>query len=197
MGGNKVEFLGGFAYDAVTNALMQPTAAIPVLEAAVFPLTSVALYTGPRPLYITHLMATFSDIVVTDPAADRYLGWSIQSASDGSATPTYAAVTGAAYTANADLPLIHDNSVSTTAIQAVANVPVNLFNYVNVAGQAARPSPDVTYATQAAQPALSRLPVRIAANRLFQVRVGTYVAGALAAVVGVDNMFVLVYGYRV
>lgn len=192
---NKIRFLGGFAHDTVTNSLQEPDAAIPVLEAAVFPLTSVALYSGPRPIYITHLMVNFSDIVVTDPSADRYLGWSIRTSTDGTGSPTYSEVVG--YTANADLPLIHDNSVSTTAIQAVANVPVNLFRYVNVAGQAARSSPDVTYATQAAQPALSRLPVRIAAHAMFQVRLGTYVAGSLAAVTGVDNVFVLCYGYSV
>jgi hypothetical protein len=189
---NQSEWLGGFMHDSVTNSLQEPDSVFPVLEATVIPITTVALLTGPRPLFITHLQIVFNDIAVDDPSGDRYLGWSILTASDGTTTPTYASV--AAKTANADLPLIHDNSVSTTALQAVANVPVDLFNYV---GQT-RESPDVMYATQAAMPSSQkRAPVRIAANTLYQVRLGTYLAGSLAAVTGVDNLAVMVYGFRV
>jgi len=190
---NALEFLGGFAHDSVTNSLQQPDAAIPVLEATVFPLTSIALYTGPRPVYITHLMVSFQDIAVTDPSSDLHLGWSLQSAADGTGSPTYSALAG--YTANADLPLIHDNSASTTAIQAVANIPVNLMKYVGSAGGAA-----TYYATRAGEDAITtggRTPIRIAAHTLFQVRLGTYEAGSLTAVTGLDNVFVAVYGHRV
>ncbi len=189
---NDVEFLGGFIVDAVTNALMEPTAAIPVLEANVAPLTTEGLFSGPRPLFITNIQVMFQDIAVSNPSADRYLGWAVWSSTDGSATPTYASVAG--YTANADLPLIHDNSVSTSVIQAVENVPVDLFNYVGVT----RDSPDLLYATQAKMKASAgRAPIRIAANAVYQVRVGTYLAGSLAAVTGVDNLVIMVYGKRV
>jgi len=188
-----IQFLGGFGHDTVTNSLQEPDSAIPVLEAAVFPLTSIALYTGPRPIYITHLMVSFQDIVVTDPSGDLYLGWSVRSAADGTGSPTYSEVAG--YTANADLPLIHDNSVSTTAIQAVANIPVNLMKYVGSAGGAT-----TFYATRAGEDAITtggRRPIRIAAHTLYQVRVGSYRAGSLTAVTGIDNLFVAVYGQRV
>ena len=190
---NQSGFLGGFIYDSVTNSLQNPDSAIPVLEATVIPLTIVAQLTGPRPIFITDLQLVFNDIAVDDPSADRYLGWILESASDGTATPTFATV-GSAYTANADLPLIHDNSVSTTAIQAVANVPVNLFNYVDVT----RDSPDLLYATQAKMPSSKAVkPQRIAANTVWRVRVGTYVSGSLAAVAGIDNLAILAYGFAV
>jgi len=189
---NDIELLGLFDYTAVTSALMEPTAALPVLEATVHPKTSIALYTGPRPLYITNIQVTFSDIVVTDPTGDRYLGWAVWSASDGSTSPTYASLKG--YTANGDLPLINDQSVSTTAIQAVINVPVDLFNYVG----ATRASPDVMHATQADMPSGSKVsPIRVAANTVFQVRLGTYLAGTLAAIADLPDVGIWVYGKRV
>ncbi|KKK80043.1 hypothetical protein LCGC14_2827460, partial [marine sediment metagenome] len=174
---NDIELLGLFDYTTVTNALMEPTAALPVLEATVHPKTSIALYTGPRPLYITYIQVTFSDIVNDDTNADRYLGWAVWSATDGGTGPTYASLKG--YTANADLPLIVDDSVSGTAIQAVVNVPVNLFNYVG----ATRASPDVLYAKQANEPSASSVPpIRVAANAVYQVRLGAYLAGSLVAI---------------
>ena len=189
---NDVEFLGGFMVDTITSALMEPTAAIPVLEAGVLPKTSVCLLTGPRPLFITNIQAVFGNLTVTDPTGDRYLGWAVWSASDGSATPTYASLDG--YTANGDLPLINDQSASTTAVQAVLNVPVDLFNYVG----ATRASPDVMYATQAAMPATSKVaPIRVAANTVFQVRLGAYLAGSLVAIADLTDVGILVYGKRV
>ncbi len=189
---NDVEFLGGFITDGITNSLGEPDSAIPVLEAAAFPLTTVALSTGPRPLFITNIQVIFNDIAVTDPTQDVYLGWAVYSASDGSATPTYASLKG--YTANGDLPLINDQSVSTTAIQAVVNVPVDLFNYVG----ATRASPDVMYAKQANVPAHDKVgPIRVAANSLYQVRLGCYLAGSLVAVTGMTDTIIMVYGKRV
>ena len=61
---NDVKFLGGFIYDSVTNSLQNPDSAIPVLEATVQPLTIVAQFTGPRPVFITNLQLVFNDIAV-------------------------------------------------------------------------------------------------------------------------------------
>ncbi|MDP2325520.1 MAG: hypothetical protein Q8N51_16040, partial [Gammaproteobacteria bacterium] len=155
---NDVDFLGGFIFDAVTDALMQPTSAIPVLEAGVVPLTSVCLLTGPRPLYITNLQVLFQDIVVVDPAADRYLGWAIWSASDGSGAPTYASLKGK--TAAADLPQILVDATP-TALLATANIPYDLFSFVGGAA-------NTSIAT--AQTDVKQGPVRVAAKTLFQVR---------------------------
>ncbi len=189
---NDVEFLGGFTVDTITNALMEPTAAIPVLEAGLIPKTSMALLTGPRPLYITNIQVVFSDLTITDPTGDRYLGWAVWSASDGSATPTYASLAG--YTADGDLPLINDQSASTTAIQAVLNVPVDLFNYVG----ATRASPDVMHATQADMPSGSKVPpIRVAANTVYQVRLGAYLSGSLVTIADLVDVNILVYGKRV
>ena len=190
---NDVEFLGGFIVDTVTNALMEPTAAIPVLEAGLQPKTSVALYTGPRPLYITNVQVVFADVAVTDPGEDVYFGWAVYSASAGGTSPSYTSLKG--YTAATDLPLIVDDSVSNSTVQAVVNVPVDLFNYVG----ATRDSPDVLYATQAVMPSASGVPpIRVAANSLFQVRIGTYDASAtLLAVTGLDDVGIFVYGKRV
>ncbi len=189
---NDIELLGLFDYTAVTSALMEPTAALPVYEAGVHPLTTIALWSGPRPLYITNIQVTFADILVDDTNADRYLGWAVWSATDGGASPTYASLKG--YTANADLPLIVDDSTSGTAIQAVVNVPVDLFNYVG----ASRASPDVMHATQADMPSGSKVPpIRVAANAVYQVRLGAYLAGSLAAITNLADVLISVYGKRV
>ena len=189
---NDIELLGGFDYTSVTNALMEPTAALPVYEAGVHPLTAVSLYSGPRPLYITNIQVTFSDIAVSSVAADKYLGWAVWSATDGGASPTFASLKG--YTANGDLPLIVDDSGTDTAVMCVVNVPVDLFNYVG----ATRASPDVMYATQAAMPATSTVPpIRVAANAVYQVRLGAYLAGSLVSITGLDDVGIWVYGKRV
>ncbi len=190
---NQKQLLAVFEFDSVTNSLQIPDSMHePSLAAAPWPLTIVAAPTGPRPVFVTDLEVSFQDIAVTDPSNDLYLGWDIQSAADGTATPTFASLQ--AYTADGDLPLIHDNSVSTTAIQAVANIPVGLFNYV---GQS-RASPDVMYATLAAQPASAKQgPIRIAADTLFRVRCGTYQSGSLTAVTGLDDVVIAVYGFYV
>jgi len=184
---NDVEFLGGFIVEALTDALMEPTAAIPVLETTVQPLTTIALNTGPRPLYITHLMVVFSDVAVTDPnpALDTDLGWAIWSATDGGASPTYASVVGK--TAAADLPQILVDATP-TALLATANIPYDLFSFVGGAA-------NTSIAT--AQTNVKQAPVRIAAKSLFQVRLGLYNAGTLTAVTGVDDVGVFVYGKRV
>jgi hypothetical protein len=189
---NDVELLGGFDYTGVTNSLAEPTAALPVYEAAVHPKTSIALYSGPRPLYITNIQVTFSDIAVSSVDGDRYLGWAVWSATDGGTSPTYASLKG--YTANGDLPLIVDDSGTDTAVMAVINVPVDLFNYVG----ATRASPDVMYARQAEMPGKSVVPpIRVAANAVYQVRLGAYLAGSLVAITGLDDVGIWVYGKRV
>jgi len=184
---NDVEFLGGFIHDSVTNALQEPDSAIPVLEAGVQPLTTIALNSGPRPLYITHLMVVFADVAVTDPnpAVATDLGWSIRTSTDGSATPTYTEVVGK--TAAADLPQILTDAAP-TALLATANIPYDLFSFVGGAA-------NTSIAT--AQTNVKQGPVRIAAKALFQVRLGLYTAGTLTAVTGLDNVGVLVYGKRV
>jgi len=185
---NDTQLLGLLEHDTVTSTLQEPDTAYGG-AGTVAPLTSVCLLVGPRPFFITDLQVYFSDIAITDPGGDRHLGWSIQSAAAGTTTPSYTALEGK--TANGDLPLINDNSVSTTAVQAVVNVPVNLFNYV---GQT-RASPDVMYATQAAMPGTKKQdPIRVAANALLQVRLGTYLAGSLAAIADMSDVVVAVYG---
>ncbi len=188
---NQKQLICVFTYDAVTNALLVPDAMPePGLAAEPYPLTIVACPTGPRPLFITDLEWMTGDIGITDPSNDVYVGWDIASAVDGTATPTFTVIQ--AYTADGDLPLIHDNSVSTTALQAVVNVPVNLLAYV---GQT-RASPDVMYATLAAQPAsVRRSPIRVAADSLFRIRLGCYVSGSLTAVTGNLDWSVAVWGF--
>ncbi len=186
---NQEHFVGGFIHDSVTNSLQEPDSAIPVLEAGVIPLTTVALVTGTRPLFITSIVAIFNDIAVTDPmpALNTDLGWAVFSSSDGTATPTYASVVG--FTAAADLPQILTDAAP-TALLATANVPYPLFSWV---GGAANTS-------IAAEPAVvngRQAPIRIAADTLFQVRVGLYAAGVLTAVTGLDNLGILVYGFHV
>lgn len=190
---NDTQLLAQFEHDSVTNSLQEPDSiAFPPNSGTGYPITSVAAYFGPTTVFITDVMVAFGDIAVTDPSNDLYLGWSIQSATDFGASPTYAELVG--YTADGDLPLIHDNSASSTAIQAVVNAPVNLFNYIG----ATRASPDVLYATIALQPSGRRQsPVRVPSGSLVQVRVGTYLAGSLSAVTGLDNVTIFVYGYRV
>ena len=186
---NQSHFIGGFIHDSVSNSLQEPDSVIPVLEATVIPLTSVALIVGPRPLFITALNVVFNDIAVTDPnpAVDTYLGWSVRTATDGTSTPTYAEILGK--TANVDLPHILEDATP-TAILGVANIPYNLFSWVG--GAASTPltsEPDVVNGKVA--------PIRIAADTLLQVRLGLYTGGALTAVTGVDNLAVLVYGFYV
>ncbi len=186
---NQSHFIGGFIHDSVTNSLQEPDSVIPVLEAGVIPITSVALIVGPRPLFITALNVVFNDIAVTDPnpALDTYLGWSILSASDGTTTPTYASLL--AKTANVDLPHILEDATP-TAILGVANIPYNLFSWVG--GAASTPltsEPDVVNGKVA--------PVRVAADTLLQVRLGCYAAGSLTAITGLDNVAVLVHGFYV
>ena len=65
-------------------------------------------------------------------------------------------------------------------------------------GRAARATADVMYATQAAMPAMAgRAPIRVAANSVYQVRLGTYLAGSLVAVTGMTDTVIMVYGRRV
>lgn len=186
---NQGQFIGGFIHDSVTNSLQEPDSVIPVLEATVIPITSIALIVGPRPLFITALNVVFNDIGVDDPnpAVDTYLGWSVRTASDGTTTPTYSEVVG--YTANVDLPHILEDATP-TAILGVANIPYNLFSWVG--GAASTPltsEPNVVNGRQA--------PIRIAADTLLQVRLGLYTGGSLTAVTGLDNLAVLVHGFYV
>lgn len=186
---NQSHFIGGFIHDSVTNVLQEPDTVIPVLEASVMPLSEVALIVGPRPLFITALNVVFSDILVDDPnpALDTYLGWSVQTASDGTATPTYTEVLGK--TANADLPHILEDATN-TAILGVANIPYNLFSWVGgVASTPLTSEPSVVNGKVA--------PIRIAADTLLQVRLGLYTGGALTPVTGLDDLAVLVYGFYV
>lgn len=186
---NQSYFVGGFIHDSVTNSLQEPDSVIPVLEATVIPLTTVALFTGPRPLFITSLVAVFNDIAVTDPmpAVNTDLGWAVFSATDDTATPTYASVQG--FTAAADLPQILTDAAP-TALLAVVNRQYPLFAWVGgTADTAITAEPSVVAGRQA--------PIRIAPDTLFQVRVGLYTAGALTAVTGLDNLAILVYGFHV
>ena len=189
---NQRQLLGVFEFDTVTNAWLVPVVLHPVVAGAPYPLTIAAVPTGPRPVFITELEVSFQDIAITDPSGDRYLGWRLQSAVDGTATPTFTTLK--SVTANADLPLMHDNSVSNTAIQAVANIPVGLFNYV---GQT-RSSPDVMYPTLAAQPSSAKQgPIRIAADSVFRVQVAAYLAGSAVAISDLADVVVAAWGYSV
>jgi len=147
---NEATLLAQFEHDSVTNSLQVPDSlAFPPTSGTGYPITTVAAYSGPTAIQITDILVSFGDIVVTDPASDLFLGWALWTASDFGASPTYASLLG--YTANADLPHIHDNSESTTAIQAVVNAPVSLLNYIGAGG-------NLVYATQALQPAGRKLP---------------------------------------
>ncbi|KKL57442.1 hypothetical protein LCGC14_2235360 [marine sediment metagenome] len=188
---NQEQFICGFRHLTVTNSLQEPDSIMPVLVdgSQPMPLTSVAWIVGSRPLFITAINAVFNDIAVDDPApaVDTYLGWSVRTASDGTATPTYAEVVG--YTANADLPHILEDATP-TAILGVANIPYNLFSWVGgVASTPLTSEPDVVKGRQA--------PIRIAADTLLQVRVGLYTGGALTAVTGLTELAIMVHGFYV
>ena len=186
---NQSHLIGGFIHDSVTNSLQEPDSVIPVLEATVQPLTTIALFTGPRPLFITSLVAVFSDVAVTDPmpALNTDLGWAVFSATDDTATPTYTSVQG--FTAAADLPQILTDAAPTLLL-AVINRQYPLFSFVGgAANTAITAEPAVVDGRQA--------PIRIAADTLFQVRVGLYAAGVLTAVTGLNDVGIFVYGYHV
>lgn len=172
---NDIYLLGAFEYDAVTNALDAPDAVLAGGGIAATDLNGIV--TGPRPVQIHELVFIARDLTFTDPAANRFLGYTIDYTINGGGAYT----TALAVTADADLPQIWDDTGNDTEDFAL-DTPVNAFGFRSD-GDASTPS--------------TGGPVRIPANAVIRIRVGTYVSGALAAVTGLDDVDLYVFGRHV
>jgi hypothetical protein len=134
---------------------------------------------------IHDVVLTALDLTFTDPAADRFIGYALDYTLDFS---TYVSLV--TKTANADTPLIWDDSEGTTPDFALG-VPVFLFDFVGNGSTTGYSNGNKTNQFGGNN---SQTPVRVPANALVRLRMAGYVAGVLADMTGLDNMNAAVIG---
>lgn len=189
---NDLELLALFEQDDIGNSLDQPTA-VDYPKGTTVPLTTKGAFT-PAVCYIHKIVIMFGDLLITNPTADRYLGWAVWSAPNGGASPTYASVVG--YTANIDLPLIHENTVdSDTAVAPVVNTPFDLMEFVG--GSDGTDGADgASLRADGTPTGPTATPIRVV-GPWFQVKLASYLDDSLVTMSGLDDVSIWVYGRRV
>ncbi len=161
----QIQLLGAFEYDGVTNSLDAADAAI---SGYLIDGSNLGFFTGPWGCIIRDITLIAADLTFTDPAAHRYIGYTLDYTLDGGVGYTSAL----AATANADLPQIWDDTGNDTENFAVLETPLNLASFHS----------------------LGAFGIVIPANAGVRLRIGAYVDGSLAAITGLDNLFAYVWG---
>lgn len=160
----QIQLLGAFEYDSLTNSLQVADAAT---LGHLVDGTDLGFYTGPWGCIIREITIVAFDLTFTDPAADRWLGYTLDYTTDGGVGYTNLI----AATADSDLPQIWDDTGNDTEDFTV-EVPLNLSGFHSV----------TTFGFVVPGDAAVRL------------RLGIYNSGSLAAITGLDNVFAYVYG---
>ncbi len=178
---NDKQVLGCAEYDSVTNALGNYDAAGKVLG------DGTHLFQTFAACMIADVVITLLDVSITDPAADRHIGYVLDYTLDNSAYTTLRT-----QVAVADTPLLWDDSLSTLP-DISDGVPIFMFEFKgkgSATGYTASPTGSSNvFGGNGAAP-----PVRCPAKALVRLRIGTYAAGSLAAVTGLDNLQAAVVG---
>jgi hypothetical protein len=161
----QIQLLGAFEYDDVNDSLDAPTAAV---SGYLIDGSNLGFFTGPWGCIIRDITVIAADLTFTDPAADRYIGYTIDYTLDGGGGYT----TALAAVANADLPQIWDDTGNDTEDFTAIEIPLNL----------------------AAFHSLGTFGLVIPANAGVRLRIGAYVDGSLADITGLDDFFAYVWG---
>ncbi len=162
------QILGSAEYDGVTNSLDNYNVAGKVFGDGVH-----LFCTGPSAMLIDEIIMVAMDLTFTDPNADHNIGYALDYTVNGAGGYVDIITT----TAAADLPMIWDDTGSDTEDFALG-VPVYAFGFL--------------LATPA-NTAGSRT-FRVPAQALVRLRIGSYVAGSLTAMTGLDDFCVQVTG---
>jgi hypothetical protein len=140
--------------------------------------------TGDRPMYIKDVQCTFRDMTFTDPNVDWHLGHKITYTVDGGANY----VTALDVKADADCPMVWDDSVGAAGTDFVIDTPISLWAYKGMGAatkNAASPLTDI-----------KQMPIRIPAHAFVRIEVGLYTAGTLVTNndADLDSVEVVVFG---
>ena len=161
------QILGSAEYDGITNSLDNYDVAGKVLGDGAH-----LFATGPGTCIIDELIFTALDLTFTDPNADHNIGYALDYTLDFSAYTSIITTTAAA-----DLPEIWDDTGSDTEDFALG-VPVYVFGFL--LGTPANTAGSRTF--------------QVPAHALVRLRIGSYVAGSLTAMTGLDNFICQVTG---
>ena len=162
------QILGSAEYDGITNSLDNYDVAGKVLGDGVH-----LFCTGPQICAISEIIFVALDLTFTDPAAHRYIGYTLDYTINGGGAYTNVAQA----TDNSNIPQIWDDTGNDTEDFAVG-VPVYAFGFQ-------RSTPANTPGSRTFD---------VPANALVRLRIGSYVAGSLTAMTGLDNFICQVTG---
>ena len=160
----QVHLLAALEFDGITNSLDAADAGGHLIDGS-----DLGFFTGPWACLVREIVFVAFDVGITDPNADRYLGWTLDYTLNGGGA--YTSVVAAV--ADANLPLIWDDSETDNG-DFTLEVPLNASDY---------------YAAISGEFSLL-----IPANAGVRLRIGTYDSGTLAAVTGLDDMHAYIYG---
>lgn len=162
------QILGSAEYDGVTNSLDNYDVAGKVLGDGVH-----LFATGPGTCIIDEVIFIAMDLTFTDPGADHNIGFELKYTIDGG--DNYVDIL--TETAAASLPMIWDDTGNDTEDFA-KGVPVYAFGY-----QLASPANTAGART-----------FQVPAQACVRLLIGSYVAGSLTAMTGLDNFVAQVTG---
>ena len=162
------QILGSAEYDGITNSLDNYDVAGKVLGDGVH-----LFCTGPQICTVSEIIFIALDLTFTDPGAEHNIGYALDFTLNGGGAYTSIITV----TAAAGLPKIWDDVGNDTEDFAVG-VPVYAFGFqlgtpANTPGSRTFDAP---------------------ANALVRLRIGSYVAGSLTAMTGLDNFICQVQG---
>lgn len=176
---NDIQVLGSAEYDAVTNSLGNYDAAGKVLG------DGTHLFQTFRPCMIHDIVVTPLDVSFSDPSDDIFLGYVLDYTLDFSAYTTLRT-----QVADADCPMLWKDAGTPDVPDFDLGVPVFMFDFKGKGSVTGRTGSTTNqFGGNNAAP-----PVRCPANALVRLRLGTYGAGSLAAITGVDNLQAAVVG---
>jgi hypothetical protein len=174
---NNKQVLGSGEFDAVTNALGGYDVAGKVVG------DGTHIFQTFTACMVHDIVCTPLDVTLTDPGADRYLGYVLDYTLDFSSYTTVRT-----QIALADSPMIWDDSLSSVPDMTLG-VPFYFFDFKGKGSATGHTGTNVFGGNNAAPP------VRIPAKALVRLRIGVYDnASALAAITGLDNLNVAVVG---
>ena len=178
---NNMQILGSAEYDDVDNTLDNYDVAGQVLG------DGIHMFQTFKPCIIHDVLLVPLDVSFSDPNADRFLGYVLEYTLNNS---TYVSLV--TKTADADLPLIWDDSEGTLP-DFSDGVPTYLFDFVgkgSTTGYVAASSGQVNQLGGNS----SQGSVRVPAGALVRFTLAAYVSGSLADITGLDNMQVIIVG---
>jgi hypothetical protein len=170
---NDKQILGSAQYDAVTNALGNYDVAGKVTG------DGTHLFSTFAPCMVHDIVVTPLDVTLSDPSDDIFLGYVLDYTLDFSSYTTVRT-----QVADADCPMLWKDAGTPDVPDFSLGVPVFMFDFKGKGSVTGRTGTTTNqFGGNNAAP-----PVRIPAKALVRLRFGTYGAGSLAAISGLDNL---------